>query len=245
MLRTFLCVGAAALLAGCSTDYSPNNYDSTAVQRAAKVDQGIVVGRRVVDVTPSGTTGAVAGAAAGGIAGSQVGNGVTQAFGALGGGLLGGALGEAAEKTTGQTHAYEYIVREGSNTLVSVTQQDKTPLAIGQKVLVIAGNQARIVPDYTVAVDPAPPASGTEAAAKPPPVAAAPLAPPGGAASGASAPDAAVSAATGAAPAAAAKSGDQPTIPVPAITPASTEKTGSEPSPLSLVPPPAKLTPDQ
>jgi outer membrane lipoprotein SlyB len=32
-----------------------------------------------------------------------------------------------------------------------VTQKDKTPLALGQKVLVIAGNQARVVPDYTVA----------------------------------------------------------------------------------------------
>jgi len=34
--------------------------------------------------------------------------------------------------------------------LISVTQADTTPLAIGQNVLVINGGQARVVPDYTV-----------------------------------------------------------------------------------------------
>ena len=31
-----------------------------------------------------------------------------------------------------------------------MTQKDPEALAIGQKVLVIGGNQARVVPDYTV-----------------------------------------------------------------------------------------------
>ncbi|HYZ63678.1 MAG TPA: hypothetical protein VE650_14610, partial [Acetobacteraceae bacterium] len=54
------------------------------------------------------------------------------------------------------------------------------PLAIGQKVLVIAGNQARIVPDYTVPPEPAPtpPVAAPSPAAGPPPVAAAPAPPP-------------------------------------------------------------------
>ncbi len=166
-------------LAACSPDYSANSYSSNAVQQANKVDQGVVIGRRLVGVTSGGATGAITGAAAGGIAGSQVGNGVTSAFGALGGSVVGGLVGTAVEKTAGETHAYEYVVRKANGDLLSVTQQDARPLAVGQNVLVIAGNQARIVPDYTVTLDPAPPGPKTETVAPPPPpVQAAPLPPP-------------------------------------------------------------------
>jgi outer membrane lipoprotein SlyB len=179
--RFFVPFAVLAALAACSPDYSANNYASGAVQQANKVDQGVVIGRRVVGVTPAGTVGAVSGGAAGGIAGSQIGGGVTSAFGALGGALVGGVVGSAVEKTTGETTAYEYVVRKTNNELLSVTQQDAMPLEIGQKVLVIAGNQARIVRDYTVAIDPAPPAAHTDGKEPPPPlVAAAPLAPPAG-----------------------------------------------------------------
>ena len=47
------------------------------------------------------------------------------------------------EHAQGDTTAWEYIVKESKGDLVSVTQKDDKPLAIGQKVLVIAGNQAR------------------------------------------------------------------------------------------------------
>lgn len=174
----------AASVAGCGPNYSPNTYASTAVQQANKVDQGVLVGVREVDVSAAGTTGAVVGGAAGGIAGAQAGSGVTSAFGALGGSLVGGIAGSAAEHVTGDTHAFEYIVRKTNGDLLSVTQKDETPLPVGQKVLVISGNQARVVPDYTVSVEPPkqatampPPAPATTAAA-PGPVAAAPLAPP-------------------------------------------------------------------
>ncbi len=142
---------AATLMAGgCTPDFSPNTYNAAAVQQANKVEQGVVVGVRDVDVKVSGNTGAAAGAAAGGITGSQLpGGGATQALGAVGGGLLGGLLGSGVERATGDTKAYEYIVRKPNNELVSVTQTDKVPLALGQRVLVIAGSQARIVPDYT------------------------------------------------------------------------------------------------
>ena len=178
MPRTFV-LSALLAIAACSPDYSANSYTSNAVQQANKVDQGVVVGRRLVGVISGGATGALTGGAAGGIAGSQVGNGVTSAFGALGGSVVGGLVGSAVEKTTGEAHAYEYVVRKPNNDLLSVTQQDTRPLSVGQKVLVIAGNQARIVPDYTVTLDPAPPQPRTDATAPlPPPVQAAPLAPP-------------------------------------------------------------------
>src|SRR6185437_3063314 len=79
--------------------------------------------------------------------------GIGSALGALGGTVLGGIVGSTVEHTTADTQGYEYIVRKTNGDLLSVTQKDATPLAIGAHVLIIAGNQARIVPDYTVTVE--------------------------------------------------------------------------------------------
>ena len=163
-----LCLPLIAL-AGCTPDYSPNTYASTAVQQASKVDQGLVVGVRQVGVSAAGTTGAVTGAAAGGIAGAQTPGSVGSAFGALGGAVVGGLVGQGIEKATGDTTAFEYIVRKPNGELLSVTQRDAAPMRIGQHVLLIAGSQARIVPDYTVAVEQPPePMKDTVPAAPPP-----------------------------------------------------------------------------
>lgn len=137
-------------LSGCGPSYSPDTYASNAAQQANKVEQGVVVGVRDVGISAAGTVGTVTGAAAGGIAGSQAVAGPISAFTALGGSLVGGIAGSTVEHATADTVAFEYIVRKGNGDLISVTQKDKTPLALGQKVLVIVGNQARIVPDYTV-----------------------------------------------------------------------------------------------
>jgi outer membrane lipoprotein SlyB len=139
-------------LSACGPDYSPDTYAGRAMQQANKVEQGTIVGIRPVQIAADGTTGAAAGAAAGGVAGTRIGGGdITSAFGGIGGGLLGGLLGSAAEQAAGNTNGFEYIVRKGNNELVSVAQRDQVALALGQRVLVIAGNQARIVPDYTTA----------------------------------------------------------------------------------------------
>nr|WP_294508208.1 hypothetical protein [uncultured Rhodopila sp.] len=140
-------------LSACGPTYSPDTYASNAVQQANKVEQGVVIGVRDVAVSASGTVGTVTGAAAGGIAGSQMGTGPASAFSSLGGALVGGIAGSAIEHASADTKAFEYIVRKGNGDLVSVTQKDTTPLALGQHVLVIAGNQARVVPDYTLPPD--------------------------------------------------------------------------------------------
>ena len=160
-------------LAGCAPDYSPNTYAAAAVQQANKVDRGAIVGRRLVQVSAQGTVGAVTGGAAGGIAGSQApGGAVASAFGALGGTLVGGLVGTATEHAVANTQAWEYIVQQPNGDLLSVTQADSAPLAIGLHVLVITGKQARIVPDYTVAL--APPVADPATAPKPPKVGAPP-----------------------------------------------------------------------
>ncbi len=137
-------------LSGCGPSYSPDTYASNAAQQANKVEQGIVVGVRDVGISAAGTIGTVTGAAAGGIAGSQAVAGPVSAFTALGGSLVGGIAGATVEHATADTVAFEYIVRKKNGDLVSVTQKDKTPLTLGQNVLVILGTQARVVPDYTV-----------------------------------------------------------------------------------------------
>ena len=152
-------LGGSALT-GCAPSYSPDTYASSAVQQASKVEQGVIVGVRRVVVQASGATGAVVGGAAGGIAGSAAPvSGVGTALSALGGTLVGGLVGTGIERATGDTTAFEYIVRKGNGELLSVTQKDETPLPLGQKVLLIAGSQARIIGDYTVAPEPAAPAA--------------------------------------------------------------------------------------
>jgi outer membrane lipoprotein SlyB len=156
MNRAFVSAALAlAVLAGCGPNYSPDTYSSSAVQQASKVEQGVIAGVRKVGVQASGATGAVVGGAAGGIAGSQVpGGGLGTALTTLGGSLVGGLVGTGIERAGGDTTAFEYIVRKANGEMVSVTQKDEAPMALGQHVLVIAGSQARIVPDYTVSFEP-------------------------------------------------------------------------------------------
>ena len=151
------------VLAGCGPSYSPNTYASNAVQQANKVEEGVIAGVRPVQISAQGTVGGVTGAAAGGVAGSQVGTGATSAFAAIGGSLVGGIAGVATEHIVGDTNGFEYIVRKANGDMVSVAQKEDKPLWVGQKVLVISGPQARIVPDYTVPFD-----APAKASAKPP-----------------------------------------------------------------------------
>ena len=160
MLRSVsfcLFVAVAGGLAGCTSDYSPNTYASSAVQQANKVEPAVVVGFRQVAISANGTVGAVSGGAAGGILGAQVGSGgMNAALGTVGGTAIGGLLGTAMEHIAGDTTGWEYIVRKSNGDLLSLTQKEPQPLPIGQKVLVITGSQARIVPDYSTPLEPAP-----------------------------------------------------------------------------------------
>ena len=142
-------VAAVAALGGCGSDYSPNTYASNAAQQANKVDQGVVIGYRQVAISADGTVGAVTGGAVGGILGAQTNSPtIPTALTALGGTVVGGLVGNTIEHAVGDTTGWEYIVRETKGDLISVTQREPTPIAIGQKVLVIEGKQARIVADY-------------------------------------------------------------------------------------------------
>jgi outer membrane lipoprotein SlyB len=140
-------------LTGCGPSYSPNTYANNAAQQANKVEAGVIVGVRKVQISASATVGGVAGAAAGGVAGAQIGAGTASSFATIGGSLLGGIAGATTEHIIGDTNGFEYIVRKANGEMISVAQKDEKPLWVGEKVLVIAGPQARIVADYTVPFD--------------------------------------------------------------------------------------------
>jgi len=160
--RFYLPIIALATLLGCAPDYSPNTYSGNAVQQANKVERAVVIGFRQVKISANGTIGAVTGGAAGGVLGSQVdASGIDSALGTVGGTLVGGIVGTTIEHATADTTGWEYIVRKPDGDLLSVAQREPTPIPLGEKVLVITGNQARIVPDYSTALDP-PPASATD-----------------------------------------------------------------------------------
>ncbi|MBP0446798.1 hypothetical protein J8J14_18645 [Roseomonas sp. SSH11] len=139
------------LLAGCTGNYSPDTYSTRAVQQANPVQQGVIIGARDVAIAADGNAGAATGAAAGGIIGAATpGSGLTSALAGVGGGLIGGLFGSATERVVNDNRGTEYIVRKINGELVNVTQRDIPPLPVGERVLVIAGPQARIVRDYTV-----------------------------------------------------------------------------------------------
>jgi outer membrane lipoprotein SlyB len=172
MPRILSSVSVAAvvmLLAGCAGDYSPNTYASNAVQLANKVESGTIVGYREVAISAKGNIGAVSGGAAGGILGAQY---ADSALVALGGSTVGAIVGNTLDHATGDTAGWEYIVRKMNGDMLSVTQREKKPLVLGQKVLVIMGPQARVIADYSVIPDvplapPAPEREKVEAKAPP------------------------------------------------------------------------------
>jgi outer membrane lipoprotein SlyB len=133
---------------GCTPSYSPNTYASNAVQLANKVDTGTIVGFREVKISANGTIGAVTGGAVGGVLGSEY---TSSALLAVTGTAAGAAVGHTIDRAVGDTTGWEYIVRKTNGDLVSVTQREKTPIPLGQHVLVINGPQARVIPDYSVA----------------------------------------------------------------------------------------------
>lgn len=160
MIRLPLILLAAGLLTACGSTFSANEYSARAVQQANPVQQGTIVGSRRVAIAAGGETGAAAGGAAGGAIGgaAAAGNSVSTALGAVGGALLGSLVGTAAERASANTDAVEYIIRKNSDgELISVTQRDEVPIPLGTAVLVITGNQARVVPDY-IATQAGPPA---------------------------------------------------------------------------------------
>ncbi|WP_347253042.1 glycine zipper 2TM domain-containing protein [Leminorella grimontii] len=147
-LRSSLAVGLVLSMAGCASNISSDSYKEGQVGQASRTLAGVIVSSRVVDVEGNSSVGGLVGSAAGGVAGSAIGGGFrANALGAIGGALLGGMLGSSVEKGASKQQAIEYVIQTDSNGLITVAQGTDQPLAVGQRVLVIEGKQARVIAD--------------------------------------------------------------------------------------------------
>ena len=152
--RTLLAIPTALMLAACGMNHSPNSYDSRAVGQVNRVERGTIESYRWVQIerrqSGVGTlAGAGIGAAAGSTVGSGRGRGAENVIGAIGGALLGGLIGNSIEKSGSKKGGFEYLIRTESGALVSIVQQDSSPLPEGAPVVIMfSGSQSRVVFDH-------------------------------------------------------------------------------------------------
>ncbi len=139
----------SSMLAACNPNLSSNTLSSYEVGTASKATPGVIVKKRIINIDNSSGVGAPVGVVGGAAAGSMIGgNTATNIVGGLGGALVGGLVGNSIDKSIHSQTGYEYIVRLNNGNLVSVTQARDTNFGIGQRVLVVYGPRARLLPDY-------------------------------------------------------------------------------------------------
>ena len=141
-----LCMGLLA--SACTTNINPDTYSVGSTQTVQRSVPGVIVGARPVNVQGTNQTGTLIGAAAGGVAGSAIGGGTrANILGAIGGAVLGGIAGSAIEKGVTNQTGIEYSVRTNNGETVTLVQGTSPTFAVGQKVLIVYGKQARIIAD--------------------------------------------------------------------------------------------------
>lgn len=149
-----LAIPAALVLGACTSNQSPNSYDSRAVGQVNRVERGTIESYRWVQIERRNSgVGTVAGAGIGAAAGSTVGSGrgrgAENVIGAIGGALIGGLIGNSIEKAGSKKGGFEYLIRTESGALVSIVQQDNSPLPEGAPVVIMfSGSQSRVVFDH-------------------------------------------------------------------------------------------------
>ena len=130
MVRNAQRLGAALLVAGCSTASTTPSYDAAEVGWPIETTEGRILASRVVAIAGDGTgTGPVAGAMVGGILGPL-------------GFLAGAGLGYLTEQRLHGGAGLEYLVATADGRTVTVVQEragEEQPLPAGTPVLVQMG----------------------------------------------------------------------------------------------------------
>jgi len=141
---------SASFLSACTPDISAGSYTTNQIGQAAPTMTGRIIAATPIKVSNSGAgVGTVAGALAGGIAGSAIGGGTrANALGAVGGAVLGGVIGNYAEQNLSTQTGMQYSVKLRSGRIYTVTQGMNPVLAVGQRVMVIFSNPAKVVALY-------------------------------------------------------------------------------------------------
>jgi outer membrane lipoprotein SlyB len=139
---------AAASLAACQSNVSPDTYAAGSVGQVNRAAPGVVVSARPVRI---GGTQSGAGAVVGTLGGAAIGASLARsargsAIGALSGAAIGLAVGAIAEEIATQQPGMEYIVRLESGHLVTVVQGAEPILSVNQKVILVYGTRSRVIP---------------------------------------------------------------------------------------------------
>jgi outer membrane lipoprotein SlyB len=146
--RMAITLGVLALLAACQRDISPDSYAVGSVGQVNRTVRGVVISARPVNIGGSQSgLGIGVGAAGGGLAGSALGKGSGNGLAVLGGVIAGGIAGAIAEDAMTRQTGIEYVVQTENGALLTIVQGPQPAFSITQKVLVIYGNQARVVAD--------------------------------------------------------------------------------------------------
>lgn len=110
------------LLGACSKDIAPGDYDATEVGQIKKVVPGVVLSKRAVNIHNKSTDNVP----------------VTTAT---------PSVPTDSDNRIVRSHGFEYVVRLNSGAIISVVQTEDVQLKAKQHVLVIYGNNTRVVPD--------------------------------------------------------------------------------------------------
>ena len=140
-------------LYACSNT-SPTNVSTSDAQKVTAIEYGVIKSSSPVKIKgESNWIGATAGGMIGGLLGTQI-CGEEEIIGtkcqdiAVVYGTIGGAaIGTVAQAMLGNHDGFQYIVNIDNNDKDSAfVQGDKNPMKIGQRVVIIYGNDIRVMP---------------------------------------------------------------------------------------------------
>ena len=149
----FIIIFLILLLYSC-TSTSPKNVKTSDAQKVSAVEYGIIKTSLPVKIKGEGNwIGATAGGLIGGLLGTmvcgekEVVGTKCQDIGVVFGAIGGAAAGTVIQATLGNHDGFQYIVDiDNSDKDSAFVQGDDTPLSNGQRVIIIYGNDVRILP---------------------------------------------------------------------------------------------------
>ena len=154
MIKNIFIILFIILLLYSCTSTSPTNVKTSDAQKVTAVEYGIIKTSLPVKIKGEGNwVGATAGGMIGGLLGTMVCGeeevvgtkcqDIAVVFGAIGG----AAAGTVIQATLGNHDGFQYIVDiDNSDKDSAFVQGDETPFSNGQRVIIIYGNDVRILP---------------------------------------------------------------------------------------------------
>lgn len=136
-------------LGACTSNISPDTYSANSVGAVSSTEPATVLSAQVVNVQDGSDSnvGGLAGGAIGGVAGSSIGGGTrAHILGAIGGAVLGGIVGNKAGTAASHQQAVRYVIKTDAGRTLTLVQGPQPTFAVGQRVLLVEGDRARIIP---------------------------------------------------------------------------------------------------